>query len=84
MLTGRWPKTGRNAPCPCGSGKKFKRCHGSIEMEAAGFAQPRLPQDEWLRMALAQKEAEQRQRQDQQGLGRHIISTEVRGYRIIT
>jgi preprotein translocase subunit SecA len=18
----------RNAPCPCGSGKKFKRCHG--------------------------------------------------------
>ena len=20
------PKTGRNAPCPCGSGKKFKRC----------------------------------------------------------
>jgi uncharacterized protein len=22
-------KTGRNAPCPCGSGKKFKHCHGS-------------------------------------------------------
>ncbi len=21
-------KTGRNAPCPCGSGKKFKHCHG--------------------------------------------------------
>jgi preprotein translocase subunit SecA len=21
-------KVGRNAPCPCGSGKKFKRCHG--------------------------------------------------------
>jgi SEC-C motif len=21
-------KTARNAPCPCGSGKKFKRCHG--------------------------------------------------------
>lgn len=20
------PKIGRNAPCPCGSGKKFKRC----------------------------------------------------------
>src|SRR5438552_2273870 len=20
---------GRNEPCPCGSGKKFKRCHGS-------------------------------------------------------
>jgi uncharacterized protein len=22
------PKLGRNAPCPCGSGKKFKHCHG--------------------------------------------------------
>jgi uncharacterized protein YecA (UPF0149 family) len=20
-------KIGRNAPCPCGSGKKYKRCH---------------------------------------------------------
>jgi len=23
------PKIGRNDPCPCGSGKKFKRCCGS-------------------------------------------------------
>jgi preprotein translocase subunit SecA len=23
-----WEKTSRNAPCPCGSGKKYKRCHG--------------------------------------------------------
>lgn len=23
-----WPRVGRNQPCPCGSGKKFKRCHG--------------------------------------------------------
>ena len=22
------PKTGRNEPCPCGSAKKFKNCHG--------------------------------------------------------
>ena len=22
------PKVGRNDPCPCGSGKKFKLCHG--------------------------------------------------------
>jgi uncharacterized protein YecA (UPF0149 family) len=21
-------KVGRNEPCPCGSGKKFKKCHG--------------------------------------------------------
>ncbi|HYJ84525.1 MAG TPA: preprotein translocase subunit SecA [Pyrinomonadaceae bacterium] len=23
------PKTGRNEPCPCGSGKKYKKCHGA-------------------------------------------------------
>jgi preprotein translocase subunit SecA len=23
-----YPKTGRNEPCPCGSGKKYKYCHG--------------------------------------------------------
>jgi preprotein translocase subunit SecA len=23
-----WEKTPRNAPCPCGSGKKYKQCHG--------------------------------------------------------
>jgi len=22
------PKIGRNDPCPCGSGKKYKKCHG--------------------------------------------------------
>lgn len=22
------PKVGPNAPCPCGSGQKYKRCHG--------------------------------------------------------
>ena len=24
------PKVGRNDPCPCGSGKKYKHCHGAI------------------------------------------------------
>jgi preprotein translocase subunit SecA len=23
-------KIGRNEPCPCGSGKKFKQCHGAL------------------------------------------------------
>ena len=23
-------KVGRNEPCPCGSGKKFKQCHGRL------------------------------------------------------
>jgi uncharacterized protein len=25
------PKVGRNDPCPCGSGKKFKKCCGAAE-----------------------------------------------------
>ncbi|MDP3896309.1 MAG: SEC-C metal-binding domain-containing protein, partial [Mesorhizobium sp.] len=25
-----WGKVGRNEPCPCGSGKKFKHCHGAF------------------------------------------------------
>ena len=25
-----WQSTGRNNPCPCGSGKKFKHCHGRL------------------------------------------------------
>ena len=25
-----WSKTPRNAPCPCGSGKKYKQCHGQL------------------------------------------------------
>ncbi|UAW64301.1 preprotein translocase subunit SecA [Mycoavidus sp. HKI] len=24
------PKVGRNSPCPCGSGKKYKQCHGKL------------------------------------------------------
>jgi len=24
------PKVGRNDPCPCGSGKKYKQCHGVL------------------------------------------------------
>ncbi len=25
------PKVGRNDPCPCGSGKKYKKCHGALQ-----------------------------------------------------
>ena len=25
-----WEMTGRNSPCPCGSGRKFKHCHGAL------------------------------------------------------
>ncbi|MEY2588788.1 MAG: preprotein translocase subunit SecA, partial [Acidimicrobiaceae bacterium] len=28
IVKSEWDKTSRNAPCPCGSGKKYKMCHG--------------------------------------------------------
>jgi preprotein translocase subunit SecA len=28
VVKSEWDKTPRNAPCPCGSGKKYKLCHG--------------------------------------------------------
>ena len=30
-----WGKVSRNAACPCGSGKKFKHCHGAVASAAA-------------------------------------------------
>ena len=30
VATGSVPKVGRNDPCPCGSGKKYKQCHGRL------------------------------------------------------
>ena len=31
QVTRDGPKIGRNDPCPCGSGKKYKQCHGALE-----------------------------------------------------
>ena len=28
-VNSEWEKTPRNAPCPCGSGRKYKQCHGA-------------------------------------------------------
>jgi len=30
LAAGEMPRVGRNDPCPCGSGKKFKNCHGQL------------------------------------------------------
>ena len=33
---GEFGKVGRNAPCPCGSGKKYKLCHGDPRNRPVG------------------------------------------------
>ncbi|HEX9604188.1 MAG TPA: SEC-C metal-binding domain-containing protein, partial [Myxococcales bacterium] len=30
-VTRAGPRVGRNDPCPCGSGKKYKKCHLPLE-----------------------------------------------------
>jgi preprotein translocase subunit SecA len=35
-FTREQPKVGRNEPCPCGSGKKYKHCHGWSCVPVAG------------------------------------------------
>jgi hypothetical protein len=71
-------KIGRNNPCPCGSGKKYKRCHGSIE-HLSRIQQVMAHADRMRGRA----EADHVQRQRQQGLGKPIISTEANGYRVV-
>lgn len=62
-------KVGRNEPCPCGSGKKYKKCHGGIShMERIAAVMAAVPQ------MLARHEAKEYQRTEQQGLGRPIIA----------
>lgn len=75
-------KIGRNEPCPCGSGKKYKRCHGSVTASAAfPFEDPSFL--EALQQKREEFEATEQRRRQQQGLGRPIISTVCKGYRIV-
>ena len=50
------PKIGRNDPCPCGSGRKYKRCHGALESVQAAGNQGNS--DDWTAVEHATIEAE--------------------------
>jgi hypothetical protein len=69
------PRQGRNERCRCGSGKKYKHCHGSPDYQ--------LHVQEALGIEMRRVKAEELQRQRQQGLGRPIISTIVGDHRIV-
>jgi hypothetical protein len=58
-------KIGRNQPCPCGDGKKYKHCHGSFVAS---------PHREEITHVLQRQQAADRIRQNQQGLGRPVVS----------
>jgi len=69
------PKIGRNEPCPCGSGKKYKRCHGSP-------VAPAPVREGQLNALTARAEAARIQRERQQGFGKPIIAATFQGRRL--
>lgn len=79
-------KIGRTDPCPCGSGKKFKKCHDNVRFELPVLIQQahidQQVEEEGTRL-LEEHRAKEIQRQAQQGLGRPIISTEFKSYRFV-
>ncbi|MCB9978536.1 MAG: SEC-C domain-containing protein [Rhodospirillales bacterium] len=75
-------KIGRNSACPCGSGKKYKKCHGSIHNHVANDRMPKI-NDEKFKVAMRQAEAQHKQRIAQQGHGNPITSFISNGYRVV-
>jgi len=67
-------KIGRNVSCPCGSGLKYKRCHGRLSP---------VPPVETVEHLLASHQARERIRQTQQGLGRPIVSGRMRDHQLV-
>src|ERR1700732_635401 len=45
-------KTGRNEPCPCGSGRKYKRCHGKEPPMRPSIAEKKPTQDPAFRTSI--------------------------------
>jgi hypothetical protein len=48
--------TARNSPCPCGSGKRYKECHGAFNTSAGSFA-PLLESSQQTELALLMRDA---------------------------
>lgn len=79
--TGTMAKIGRNQPCPCGSGRKFKHCHGPNSRMENDWLSPEVR--DGIAQKLKEMEAVEHRRQQQQGLGKSIISGEVSGQRVV-
>lgn len=80
------PKIGRNAPCFCGSGRKFKHCHGGAQHTLPALLVRDKIEKEIIsqgRRHFEKHKVQELQRQKQQGMGRPIISMEYKGYRFV-
>ena len=80
-------KIGRNQPCPCGSGKKYKKCYGDsvspVSLPKTQAYMTRAQVNNEVKKTLRRHEARELVRVEQQGEGRPIISAVVRDHRLV-
>ena len=74
-------KIGRNAPCHCGSGKKYKHCHGNPLNEQEAIKAAPVPQN--VQAMFREMEAKEQTRIEQQGHGRPIISMDHADHKMV-
>jgi SEC-C motif-containing protein len=82
----RGPKIGPNDKCPCGNGRKYKKCHGRVDLRLPNLLAKKSIEEQIVergRQMFEEHKVRELQRQKQQGLGRPIISTEFQGYRFV-
>jgi hypothetical protein len=75
-------KVGRNQACPCGSGKKYKRCHGPYGGVPVPLPNPTNVFADLNKSATGQDAAEFI-RLKQQGKGRPIVAGKVAGHQVV-
>ena len=74
-------KIGRNQPCLCGSGKKYKRCHGNLVRQGSSSGRSIDPRQ--IENAIRRHQAHELLRVQQQGEGKPIISAELHDRRFV-
>jgi SEC-C motif len=74
-------KIGRNQPCPCGSRKKYKRCHGALARRESILLNPELQAA--IDQRIKGSEALHVRRRQQQGLGRPIIAAKLKDHQFV-
>ena len=74
-------RIGRNDPCHCGSGKKFKRCHWQILDPVRPLPSSVIP-PEVIQRFMERHKVDELRRENQQGLGKLIIGTKFKDYQL--
>lgn len=81
-------KIGRNDPCPCGSGKKFKKCHG-YPQPGQQLRSKTIDQDLFVKLPLKiqekiiEREAKREKWKTQYGDVKGIISVDFNGHKFV-